>query len=371
MSARLKVRHLEETEWASFQHEWNSLLETSDADRLFLSWDWITLWWQFFRSPPEESLLILAVYDGDALIGMAPMIIGVIQRRVGLRVRSAQLVGYRLDGREGMLSEYLDVVATRGRESEVRAAILESLIKSHGCGEVVIGWSLQAQAWTACTRQTLWQRLRLDSPNRSYQVDLANGFEAYLARLGSSTRRSVFNLRRRLEQLGKVEFLVASASECAAALDDLNRLHSARWGSQAFKGRKLEFHRELIDRWKDLGQIVISRLLVAGVCVSVLYDIRVGERQYNIQMGFDASVEPKVSLGLIHLGYAIEQASNQGVRIYDFLGGGGKTSDYKKNLASSSHSVHTIHVLNGFWPVAISRLRDWLRPYMIRNQSAS
>ena len=64
--------------------------------------------------------------------------------------------------------------------------------------------------------------------------------------------------------------------------------------------------------------------------VSVLYDVRKGARQYNIKMGFDPNFSSQVSLGLIHLGYAMERAAERGVASYDFLAGPGRTSDFKR-----------------------------------------
>ncbi len=77
-------------------------------------------------------------------------------------------------------------------------------------GEFVVGFTLPAR--TGVTRS-----LRHAPPRHhyvreldrgvSYQANLAQGFAAYLQGLGQSTRRSVWNLRRRLvQESGAVQF---------------------------------------------------------------------------------------------------------------------------------------------------------------------
>lgn len=364
----LTVAVYDEANWSSQREVWRSIHNQSDADRLFLDWDWVQLWWKHFRQPEGESLACLVVLDGDRPIGIAPMMISVVRRRPGITLRSAQCVGFRLNDGSGMLSEYLDVVAASGRDHEVRAAVLHELVHARGCQEVVFGWSRSVSQWARAVQAIPRARLVQESPQISYAADLSAGFSHYLASLGASTRRSLYNLRRRLAGRGAVRFHIAPPSELLATLDTMNALHARRWGETAFSGRRLAFHRELISTWKDLGRIVLSRLYVADVCVSVLYDIRLGGRQYNLQMGFDGSAHPGLSVGLLHLGYAMENAAEEGVTSYDFLGGRGMRRDYKIHLASNTTPMDSVRIVCGYLPIlatlgmeAARSARRWLR----------
>jgi len=64
-------------------------------------------------------------------------------------------------------------------------------------------------------------------------------------------------------------------------------------------------------------------------------------------MGFDPAFSRRVSLGLIHLGHAMEAAAAGGVRTYDFLAGFGKRSDYKRHLSQSRRNLSSVQVLRG------------------------
>src|SRR5204862_529934 len=133
----------------------------------------------------------------------------------------------------------------------------------------------------------------------SYQADLAQGFGPYLRDLGQSTRRSLWNLRRRLTDQGAVSLEFVAAGEIDGAFSDLNRLHQLRWKRPAFTGKRLAFHRTLASRLATHTELAFSRLRVGGHVVSMLYDIRKGARQYNIKMGFDPPFSSRESRGCV------------------------------------------------------------------------
>ncbi len=144
-------------------------------------------------------------------------------------------------------------------------------------------------------------------------------------------------------------------------MTDLNRLHQLRWGKPAFVGPRLSFHQHLARGLAGRGELAVSRLRVAGAVVSVLYDIRKGGRQYNINMGFDPTFSGKLSLGLIHLGYAMERAAEQLVTTYDFLAGPGQRSDYKRYLSQERRQLSCLQVLRGRLLPALYRWHDRLK----------
>src|SRR6202030_3135857 len=115
-------------------------------------------------------------------------------------------------------------------------------------------------------------------------------------------------------------------------------------------------HRAAASRLASHTELAFSRVRVNGNVVSVLYDIRKGTRQYNIKMGFDPKFGHQLSLGLLHLGYAMEAAADRGVTVYDFLAGPGKTSDYKRHLSQARRQLSSVQVLRGHFLPSLYRL---------------
>jgi CelD/BcsL family acetyltransferase involved in cellulose biosynthesis len=304
---------------------------------------------------------ILAFYRGSDLIGVAPLYRRRVVRSGFLPATSVQLIGVSWRDPAAPISEYLDIVASAAETDTLRRACAHALLNEPGWTEWVIGFTTAGRQWgEAFADLDPRQRQYVRDLDRlvSYQADLGSGFAAYLRSLGQSTRRSLWHLRRRLAQQGNISFELLSSAEIEGGFDDLNRLHQLRWRRPAFGGAGLDFHLRLAARLAGRGELALSRLRVAGDVVSVLYDVRKGARQYNISMGFDPSFGGRLSLGLLHLGYAMEDAAAQQVSTYDFLGGSGQHSDYKSHLSQARRNLSCVQVLRGLVLPSLYRWHD-------------
>jgi CelD/BcsL family acetyltransferase involved in cellulose biosynthesis len=357
----LTLRRWSVADWLGSEAVWERLLARSNADALFLSWDWLTLWWHCFARALSAVPEILAFYRGDELIGVAPHYRRRVLRGGVLPATSVQPIGVSWRDPAALISEYLDIVASAAETDAVRRACARALLEERGWSEWVIGFTASATQWRdafAGLEPGQPQYLRDVDPLVSYQADLSGGFGEYLRSLGQSTRRSVWSLRRRLARLGKVGFARLSSAEIDGGFSDLNRLHQLRWQRPAFAGAGLEFHTQLARRLELREELVMSRVSVDGEAVSVLYDIRKGARQYNISMGFDPAFGGRLSLGLLHLGYAMEAAAEAGVSSYDFLAGSGQRSDYKRHLSQARRNLSCVQVLRGYLLPSLYRWHD-------------
>jgi hypothetical protein len=321
----------------------------------------LTLWWHCFADELAAVPEILAFYRGGDLVGVAPFYRRRVTRGGVLPATSVQLMGVSWRHPGHLISEYLDIVATTAETDTVRRACARVLLGERTWTEWVIGFTAASRQWcdvVARTEAGQHRYVRDVDPLVSYQADLSHGFEGYLRSLGQSTRRSVWNLRRRLARQGNVSFELLAPEEIDGGFSDLNRLHQLRWQQPAFAGTVLEFHSRLARRLTSRGELSLSRLRVGGQVVSVLYDLRKGVRQYNISMGFDPSFGRRVSLGLLHLGYAMEAAAEREVSTYDFLAGSGQHSDYKSNLSQTRRNLSCVQVLRGYLLPPLYRWHD-------------
>jgi len=359
----LTLRRWGVDQWLGNAVAWKALLACSSADPLFLSWEWLTHWWQCYGGSLGRAPDILAFYRGEDLVGLAPLYHRLVMRGV-LLAHSVQVIGLSWRDSEPLISEYLDVIAAPQDLGAVRHACLRLLLDEPAWTELVIGYSAAGQQWRDAFARLAPARghyVRELDRSVSYQADLAQGFGPYLRDLGQSTRRSLWNLRRRLTDQGAVSLEFVAAGEIDGGFSDLNRLHQLRWKRPAFTGKRLAFHRTLASRLATHAELAFSRLRVGGDVVSVLYDIRKGARQYNIKMAFDPAFSSRVSLGLIHLGYAMENAADHGISSYDFLAGPGRASDYKRHLSQSRRALSCVQMLRGRILPALYRWRDHAR----------
>jgi hypothetical protein len=360
----LTLRRWSVADWLGNEAGWSALLERARADPLFLSWEWLTHWWQCFAGELAAVPEILAFYRGAALVGVAPLYRRRLVRAGMLPASSIQPIGLSWRDPGVVMSEYLDVVAAEADAQAVRTACARALLEEGTWTEWVIGFTASSRHWCeAFARRSPGQRQYVRDLDRScsYQGDLGGGFAGYLRSLGQSTRRSLWGLRRRLAKQAKVRFETLGPQDIEAGFADLNRLHELRWKKPAFGGSRLAFHRGLAARLASRGELAASRLRVGGEVVSVLYDIRKGACQYNISMGFNPGFSRKVSIGLLHLGYAMEMAAESGVTTYDLLAGRGQRSDYKRHLGQRCRELSCVQVLRGHILPPLYRWHDRVR----------
>ena len=365
VASTLSVRQWSLEQWLSSECEWNNLLARSSADALFLSWQWLTHWWEYYAQKLKLDAEILAFYRGSELVGIAPLYRALVVRGGVARVHSVQFIGHTWRNPAPLISEYLDVIAARNDLDSVRNECLRALLERPTWNELAIGFTAVGREWReAFSRQAPSRGHYARELDRavSYQADLGQGFASYLKDLGQSTRRSIWNLRRRLaDEYGDVQLESLALENIDSGFTDLNRLHQSRWSKPAFEGERLEFHKTFAAQSAKRGELAFTRLRVGGVVVSVLYDICRGARQYNIKMGFDPGFSTRLSLGLIHFGYAMEAAAERGVMQYDFLAGPGLSYDFKRNLGQIRRELCGVQMLRGRFLPTVYRWRDRLR----------
>jgi CelD/BcsL family acetyltransferase involved in cellulose biosynthesis len=360
----LTLRKWSVADWLADEVGWTALLARSGADRLFLSWEWLTHWWQCFADELAATPEILAFYRGLDLVGVMPLYRRRLIRGGMLPTSSIQPIGLTWREPAAVMSEYLDVVAAEADAQAVRRACARALLEEATWSEWVIGFTASARQWCeAFARSEPGHRQYARDLDRSasYQADLGQGFADYLRVLGRSTRRSVWGLRRRLNESAQVRFETLGRDEVDEGFADLNRLHELRWKKVAYAGSRLVFHTRLAKQLAMRGELAISRLRVGGEVVSVLYDIRKGASQYNISMGFNPAFNSKLSIALLHLGYAMERAAESHVTTYDLLAGRGQRSDYKRHLSQRTRELSCVQVLRGHLLPTLYRWHDRVR----------
>lgn len=360
----LTVRRWTLHEWLSNEPAWRELMTRAASDPLFLSWEWLVGWWKCYGDSLGQTPEILALYRGGRLEGIAPLYRRRLNRHGFIPLHSLQMMGLSWRDPEPLISEYLDVIAAADQQEAVRQGVLRFLLAERDWNEFVVGFTPAGSQWLAayaqCATSHKHYARELDRC-ASYQADLSVGFAAYLRDLRQSTRRSVWNLRRRLADHGEVAFEQLRAEDIESGFSDLNRLHRLRWHKPAFEGRRLEFHTAMARGMAIKGELAFSRLRVGSRVVSVLYDLRKGASQYNLKLGFDPELSSQISLGLIHLGLAMEAAADQGITSYDFLAGPGRTNDYKRLLSQRQRQLSCVQMLQGSALSVLYRLRDGAR----------
>jgi CelD/BcsL family acetyltransferase involved in cellulose biosynthesis len=356
----LRVRRWSNEEFLAGRESWQQLLARSDADPLFMSWDWLACWWQHHAASLGAELCVLAIYSSsDELCGLAPFYLHDATHRDWVRVRRLELLGNAWRDSDAVFSEYLDLIADRNSRESVCDAVRQWLKSGSGWDELVLCNvrvdSLAARLARACTGFVYARR---DESMMGWRIDLPQSFEAFAAALSSNTRRKVLHQR---EKLADISCRVIEQENRPAALAQLVQFVARRWSRPASEDVRTRFHADLPERFTDQGVLRLSEMRAGPNCVSVMLNLRVAGTEYYLQSGFDGAYARGISPGYLHLGFAIEAACRDGLRRFDFLAGRGLHRDYKRDFAAASTPLESLHIVRKPSLRVLFRLADRLR----------
>lgn len=321
--------------------EWNALLEQSDAGT-FNSWDWLYPWYR--RIGPDRELRILTARDSAGkLVGLMPLCLE--KRRVaGRTVRRLSFLGENHVG-----SDYLDLIAERGREEELARAFATYLRDTVAAWDVVDLVDFDEKSVTVKVLYALFKdryEFRLSDrylcPYERFQP--GEPFDAFLKR---TARRDNFLRRKKWleKQPGYRIEKTTAPSELARPMTEFFRLHSARWsvdgGSQGIKGPSVEaFHRDATHLLAQAGKLSLYTMWVEGKAVASVYGIIDRGVFSYFQSGYDPEWRNK-SVGLVLVGETFRDAMAAGCHTYDFLRG---TETYKSDWVSLQRKTVAVRI---------------------------
>jgi len=338
----------------ALEPSWNALLQRSGSDSIFLTWEWISTWWEVFGS--RFALLVLtAEDDAGRLMGIAPLMVGPRRSASGLTSRALMIIGQRAD----TLAEYLDFIVEPGREAQVTGAFCEFLQRDLAGEwdfiffERILTTSPNLPTLRSRTTQPPGIAVR-DVTLMSPYVELGDSWPALLGAKSRNFRNQWNNSWNRLHAEGEVQFLFGGRDmPLTDALSEVTRLHRERWEerSASFKTDEyLEFHQRLCTRIQPKGWLLLLLLSVNGENVAVRYDYVYAGKIWCMQGGWSPEWAAK-RVGTLLTGKVIEWGIEHGLREYDFLGG---DSDYKRRWATSER------VMTNFTACNQKTLRGWL-----------
>jgi CelD/BcsL family acetyltransferase involved in cellulose biosynthesis len=342
----------EEAELARLEPGWDEF--AVDAGRPFCAPAWMLAWWRHAR-PKGARLRVVAVEEGERLIGIAPF----YARRAGLTT-SYEVLSDRLSPPVGPL-------AAPGRGAEVAAAIAAALGGPQGPGYLRIWDRFDAGDTTRRVAESFpgrapWVHTAVGMPTPVIAFE-GKGPEEWLQGLSSKLRQEARRRGRRLAEAG-AEFAAVDAADRGPALDALLALHEERWrergGSRALVPGLRAMLDEAAERLLPDGRMRLLTITAEGRIIAATMVLGAGREAVGWLGGFDpAWARQGVSMALIV--HAVEDANRDGKEFFD-LGPGDMA--YKTRLADFEREISGLTMV----PHGPSylRARAQLAPYEAR-----
>jgi CelD/BcsL family acetyltransferase involved in cellulose biosynthesis len=307
---------------------WQALHAASALRSPFLSWTWQSEWARAFA--PDDRLEIRRVTDdAGRLLGVLPL-------------HEAEPGVLRVLGGVDV-SDYLDLLAEAGRESEVWAALLTSRPPTRPLWDL---HSVPASSPTVERLPALAAEHGIDVTvaveERCPILDLPATWDAYLAGLSGKHRHEMLRKMRRLEREVPEARAVglASRADVESRFDDFLTLHrQSRVGKARFMDERMEaFFRRVAVLLADAGGFRLWLLDAPGgplaSFLTLEWDGTVG--LYNSGFRPEAAA---LSPGLVLLAHVVRDAIERGRRRFDFLRG---EERYKYEFGPTPEAVYTV-----------------------------
>lgn len=321
----------------ALREDWNSLVAASATSSIFLSHEWVGLYWKYFAG--ARALHILAIYDeARRLIGLAPLCIRA--RSIGPipLYRRAEFVGVPF-------SDVLDVIAQRGCETRVVRAVLDELV-SRGMDTIDLAELPDGSPVRAAAEGWAQERgLRIEEETTAplpYVSTIAE-WPSYLASLGKSTQRHWKYYTNRLTKKYRFEFAAHREIDAIEPrLDAFFDLYAGRFrdvapvASPAYR----RFREDVARVFSRRGWMVLFTLTLDGALAAAEWCFVWDRALLSYNSCYDAAWS-KDGVTTVFQGHILRYAIEQGFREYDFLRG---DEGYKSHWATGARVHHRIQM---------------------------
>lgn len=331
--------------------EWADLLGRSSTNEITSHPEWMLPWWEVFGGTGKRRLKALAMRDeAGRLVGFAPLLGRPNTYRPGIPFKRLETMASGEDELDESCSEYLTIIAEKGREAEVVKTFAKALTGGDlgEWDELVIPGMNGDSPIPKLLEQELSERglaVTLEHRDTSPYVTLPKTFDDYLGSYLKGSKRS--QLKKSLRALetwagGPPIFEhVRTAEQLAEGKRILEALHRERWPEGGvYRSEKFRrFHDLAMPRLLAIGALDVGWMTIKGQPVSAYYNFSWNGHIWHYQSGRKLDAPDDARVGVTMHALLIKRAIEDDMREYDFLAG---VSQYKTSLASETRSLLTL-----------------------------
>ncbi len=295
---------------------------------VFVSPDWLQVWWQVFGSGAE--LFLRAVRQAENIIGIAPLLV---------KEKTVAFVG------SGDICDYLDFIVAPGQEMDFFSTLLDDL-REKGINYLDLN--------PVRPDSTVLTQLAGIARNRGYEVlntledvslemDLPSTWDEYLAVLTAKQRHEVRRKLRRLSGAGNVKHRclevgqdVEDYIETFLKLFSLSREDKARFMTPQMES----FFRSLAKTMAEIGLLRFGTIEIDTQPAAITMGFDYGDSHYLYNSAYDPQFN-YLSVGLLCKVLCIKESVEKGKKKWDFLKG---AESYKYQLGGREVPIYRCQI---------------------------
>lgn len=341
----------EDTGFLELEDEWKAILPQTPANTIFLTWEWLSTWWEAFGR--GKQLYVLTFREGSNLVGVLPCYLHKRPLRPFGKIRELRFLGTG----ESVRSEYLDFICLPEYREECLAELAEHIFRYRNW-DIAVFSDLAADSGLAGFPARGFPRAEIINREPCYSVEIPADFETYLKGIDARMRRNIRNRRRNLERDFRLEYhRLQDAEDLERWMEDFQRLHAARLKERGLPSKFSDpryalFHSRLSRIFRESGWLFAVDLRLDGEMVAARYNFLYNGTVYDYQTGYAPEYGQRGIMQAL-ISYAIEDCTREGIGKFDFLAG---DDDYKRHFSNSEGTVVSFRIYNRTAKAGLHRL---------------
>jgi len=282
----IKIIH-DFNELSPYRDRWNSILSNSSNNNVFLTYEWMSTWWEVYGS--HKQLFVLLVEEEGNPVGIVPMYSEERNFLGVLPIRQYAFLANRYVG-----SDFLDFIIDPGKEKEVLTKVLE-YFTSHRIWDRIVFEDIDSESPTLGFLLSCLERSHLSfQQNVSFMCPymiLPDEWEAFMNTPDLVFKKSIQRYVKKLYRQRQINLeLAVEESRLDESLKNLFKLHKERWNlsgsSGIFEDKNIkEFYHKISRVLSRRGWLRLSALQVDSKIEAMEFGIIYSHKYYYLQSG--------------------------------------------------------------------------------------
>lgn len=305
------------TDFKNISDPWNNLLASSSSNSVFLTWEWLYTWAEYYLGE-KKQLFITTIYKDNELIGIAPWYINNI--RFGpFKLKRIEFLGAPETG-----SDYLDVITKKGKEKEVALVIYDFLFKDAlHLWDIFLFKDIPANSLFFLHFLNIFEEagkyIEVQQGSFSPVLLLPKTKEDFFSSLSLNRRQNFKKELRMLNQQYSLKHVNYFSNDIENAFDHFYSLYQAKWNKT--EPIFFVFLKKFISITKEKGLVKLDILSLNDKNRAGILHLNYAGTDYAYLSAIDKTFEKKISIGNIIIGLCIQDAIERKKSEYDLLKG--------------------------------------------------
>ncbi len=352
-------------EFIKYKDAWKDLVSRSRVSNIFLTYEWIDACIRHFCR--DKRLLILYVFNGERLMGIAPLMIG---RRKYSRfpAKSASFIGTGVSDRMDFILD--------GRKEEVINLMLDYLINMKTGWDIIDLREIAEESGSMEIIEKWLQKKKvaniLEPSKKSFSVEFNGNRNPLLQKFSRRFHSKSQSINNKQPNL-KLEFerYIGKNGKKKTLFSKICMIDQKSWKGETKKSIFLKedtrnFHREIFDRFSKNRWIDLSILSIDKEPIAYVYNYLYVQKLHCYNLSFDKRYS-NISPGTMLLLWSLMDTVPRDISEFDF----GRGEECWKARYAKNFRIHKRMKIfrDRFYPRSLYFLQSRIIPYMRKNKN--